>query len=890
MRIGFETILGGNYIYDLDATLATIAQAGFQGVEFFQQHHNIQHRVPETDRFEAVNIADVVYLLKKHHLVFLGLTSGRLKDRVAFCSSPDEAKLAKYKLTPDECWPLYFYIERLEDAEEELEIPASVKLALHSNSFKPLDSIQEMLDKLGDKAARFCCLPDTAHMYIVGKNPVTDICALPKDRVIAVHIKDWNAAYGRSSHRSAKGFTSLGKGDVPLTQTLEALRKWDWDGWLVYEQDYPDASRRECITTAVEWFAKHKLMPPLAEPLRKNASQPQHPWDQMPDITQAAYTKFVETLSCAGSVTLTRSYRKVAEAVFELFAACHVAIWSYNVTRPEMCLLAEHSSTPVTVKRELRIDRMSSPIGRDAEAMQSVCLPLTALSRDELLKTLQWGEVIGQYRAQTLLGIPIPNRYNPNQVRFVVGILLPGPPPPNWDVLCRLVAKMAARPIDAGLDDACAYATERVNFLADRADGLDAFLTSLHTFIQEQLDCQGVALLLSSRDGERLEARVAPTTQWERSLNEEQHYYIPSETRHPTCQCWQNKKIIVLADARALKGEGGNLVPKSFEYTETSRAEQDSILLVPLLALKANENGKQEFTCLGVIRCRNKKPLANKNGSYSARYFTDDDAALCNAICAAAVPHIELWEHEEWEHEAFSLMIHELHFPINMTKQALRRLVLELSDLKPNPLGELQHPTHERIASWITLMQRVVGSADELGFEYDYMEPEVQLTRLLGEVVAPAVAQVRRLVQRRRFDPDKISYSGFDTLPALYIDVNLFQQVLFNLFSNTIKFAFDAPELFKVELGVTREEGWFHIYCRDWGPGIAAGYETVIFERGKRGPKHMNRMVPGVGAGLWIIKRIVEKHGGYVCVTRHYRPTEISLFLPSYLEKRPHKI
>lgn len=884
MHIGFQTILFGNYIYDLDATLARIAQAGFEGVEFFQQPQNIHRRIPDTTQFEPVNIADLIHLLKKHNLAFLGMTSGKLKDRVAFCSSPDTFKLAEYQLTEADCQPLYFYIERMEDAQEALENPAIVRPALHPNSFKPLDTIQEMLRELGPNAERFYYLPDTAHMYIVGQNPVTDISSLPKERVIAVHLKDWNAAYGRSSHRSAKGFTSLGKGDVPLKQTLEALRKWGWNGWLVYEQDYPDIPRRECIQQAVQWLGDHKLLSPKQLSLHKDPSLPKHPWEQTTSIDPEAYTRFIEILSSAGSFTLTRSYRKVAEAAAHLFAACHVSIWSYNVNRPEMCMLGEHGIEPVTARRSLRLNRLSSPIGRDAETMQPILLAL-----DEAHEELQWSELIQQYKARTLIGLPIPNRYNPNQVRFVIGLLLPAEPPPNWRALCILLARMAAYPIDAALDDACAYATERVNFLADRSEHLDIFLKSLHAFIQEQLDSEGAALFLSSRDGERLEARIAPNTRWERALNDQEHFYTPAETGHPTCQCWQSKKIILLADANLKIGVGGTLIPKSYEDTATSRTTQDSILLVPLLAMTADENGKQEFNCLGVARCRNKRPLRNGDGSFSARYFTDDDAALCSAICVAAVPHITLWEHEEWEHEAFSLMIHELHFPINMTKQALERLVIELNELSPNALASLPNPTHERIASWITLMQRVIGSTDELGFEYDYIEPKVQQTRLLGEVVAPAVAQVRRLVHRREFEPSRITYSGFDSLPPLYVDVNLLQQVLFNLFSNAIKFAFAAPELFQVELGVTRSEGWFHIYCRDWGPGIDAGYEHVIFQRGKRGPTHVNRMVPGVGAGLWIIKRIIERHGGYVAVTNNYHPTEISLFLPSYLEKRPHK-
>src|SRR5437773_1470551 len=56
-------------------------------------------------------------------------------------------------------------------------------------------------------------LPDTAHLTIVHDDPVEAIERFI-DRTVAVHFKDWTAAFGRACHRYARGFVELGAGDV----------------------------------------------------------------------------------------------------------------------------------------------------------------------------------------------------------------------------------------------------------------------------------------------------------------------------------------------------------------------------------------------------------------------------------------------------------------------------------------------------------------------------------------------------------------------------------------------------------------------------------------------------------------------------------------------------
>jgi signal transduction histidine kinase len=65
-----------------------------------------------------------------------------------------------------------------------------------------------------------------------------------------------------------------------------------------------------------------------------------------------------------------------------------------------------------------------------------------------------------------------------------------------------------------------------------------------------------------------------------------------------------------------------------------------------------------------------------------------------------------------------------------------------------------------------------------------------------------------------------------------------------------------------VELAAT--ESRVILSVRDHGPGIASEEHDRIFEpfeRASRDPR-----VRGAGLGLWIVRRLVEAHGGSVCV------------------------
>ncbi len=86
-------------------------------------------------------------------------------------------------------------------------------------------------------------------------------------------------------------------------------------------------------------------------------------------------------------------------------------------------------------------------------------------------------------------------------------------------------------------------------------------------------------------------------------------------------------------------------------------------------------------------------------------------------------------------------------------------------------------------------------------------------------------------------------------------DTDLLQQLLENLFSNSVKHA--GPDV-TVRLGVLGDEGF---YVEDDGPGIPVAKRSNVFELGESGDTN------GTGIGLAICEQVADVHGWSIDVT-----------------------
>ena len=92
-------------------------------------------------------------------------------------------------------------------------------------------------------------------------------------------------------------------------------------------------------------------------------------------------------------------------------------------------------------------------------------------------------------------------------------------------------------------------------------------------------------------------------------------------------------------------------------------------------------------------------------------------------------------------------------------------------------------------------------------------------------------------------------------------DVDRLQQVLWNLFSNAVKF---TPEGGRIEIILASVQNHAEIRVSDTGQGISAELLPHVFDRFRQGDSSTTKAKQGLGLGLSIVRHIVELHGGTV--------------------------
>lgn len=89
------------------------------------------------------------------------------------------------------------------------------------------------------------------------------------------------------------------------------------------------------------------------------------------------------------------------------------------------------------------------------------------------------------------------------------------------------------------------------------------------------------------------------------------------------------------------------------------------------------------------------------------------------------------------------------------------------------------------------------------------------------------------------------------------------EQVVTNLVSNAIKY---SPSARKVEVGVERDGSDAVISVRDYGIGISEEDQRHLFEPFRRASL-AKETIPGAGLGLYVVRRLVDAHGGRIEVS-----------------------
>ncbi|QLE58498.1 response regulator [Nostoc sp. TCL26-01] len=106
-----------------------------------------------------------------------------------------------------------------------------------------------------------------------------------------------------------------------------------------------------------------------------------------------------------------------------------------------------------------------------------------------------------------------------------------------------------------------------------------------------------------------------------------------------------------------------------------------------------------------------------------------------------------------------------------------------------------------------------------------------------------------------------------DECPKVYIDMEKFDKVVYNLLSNAMKF---TPEGGTISVKLQSEGNYCILQVQDTGIGIVQEQIPHLFERFRQAEGSENRSYEGSGLGLALVKELVELHGGKVTVESVY--------------------
>lgn len=115
----------------------------------------------------------------------------------------------------------------------------------------------------------------------------------------------------------------------------------------------------------------------------------------------------------------------------------------------------------------------------------------------------------------------------------------------------------------------------------------------------------------------------------------------------------------------------------------------------------------------------------------------------------------------------------------------------------------------------------------------------------------------------QKINEKQIEILGLDRLVStpVYADPDMIYQVIFNLVDNAVKFTQTGG---CIEAAVRQNNGRVYIKIKNSGAGISPEELSKIFERFYKVDRSRSLDVKGAGLGLYIVKSMVEMHGGQI--------------------------
>jgi two-component system sensor histidine kinase SenX3 len=208
------------------------------------------------------------------------------------------------------------------------------------------------------------------------------------------------------------------------------------------------------------------------------------------------------------------------------------------------------------------------------------------------------------------------------------------------------------------------------------------------------------------------------------------------------------------------------------------------------------------------------------------------------------------------QHDAFiNAVTHELKTPLASTRLYLQTLkTRDINDEQRQDFYDVMLADNDRLLKTVEQVLRA-GHAGVRGRRLN--KTNIDLTKIVSECVN---------IARTRYDLDPNSLSYTESLDGeaarVFGDPDELRAAVTNLLDNAVKYSHKKVQL-SVEVAAL-DNKQVAVRIGDRGIGIPAAQLKRIFKRFYREPGRFMARVKGTGLGLFIVRSVVEKHGGRV--------------------------
>lgn len=212
-------------------------------------------------------------------------------------------------------------------------------------------------------------------------------------------------------------------------------------------------------------------------------------------------------------------------------------------------------------------------------------------------------------------------------------------------------------------------------------------------------------------------------------------------------------------------------------------------------------------------------------------------------------------EVELLQNDFVSIVSHELRGPLTAIKGFVKTLITKSEILPAETRSEFLETINDQADRLNQLVEDLLNVSH---IESRRLKIKLQSVDLV-DVTEKLVNQFRT-----KWGARKIVIESAGSLPQVRAYQSKVEEVLVNLIDNAVKY---SPQGGEVKVSMQSNNGAVEVAIEDSGIGITPEDAARLFEKFHRVASPETRDIGGTGLGLYIVKNLVEAHGGRVLVT-----------------------